>query len=253
MPCPVCGRAACMRWSKATGVPSRASSVIAPDDVGEAREPRGAPERERAHGGERLRSVEQREAFLGFQADGLDAGALQRDAARHALPAIDRFAFADDAERQVGERRQIAGGAHRALRGDHGMNAAIQHERQRLGKHRAHAAIAERQRVGAQGHDDARLRLGERRAEPAGVAAHQIELQAREFVTGDAHFAQFAEAGIDAVDRQVIFRGAAHHRARGVHLGDRGGSDLDRSEASAMAAISRNERGCPLSSIILSA
>ena len=190
-------------------------------DVGEAREPGGAPERERAHGGERLRSIEQREAFLRCQADGFDAGALQGGAARHALAAIDRFAFADDAERQVGERGQIAGSAHRALRRDHGMNAAIQHERQRLGDDGAHAAVAERQRVGAQGHDDARLGLGERRAQPAGVAAHQVELQAGEFVIGYAHFAELAEAGVDAVDGRVIFHRAAHHLARCLHLSRR--------------------------------
>ena len=107
------------------------------------------------------------------------------------------------------------------------MNAAIQHLRQGLGDDGAHAAIAERQRVGAQGHDDARLGFGERRAESAGVAAHQVELQAGEFVIGDAHFAELAEAGIDAVDGPVIFRGAAHHFARCLHLSDGGGGDLN--------------------------
>ena len=196
--------------------------------VGKAREPRGAPERERSHSGERLRSIEQRQAFLRFQADGLDARALQSNQTRQALPAIHRFPFADHAERQVGKRRQISRRTHRTLRRDHGVYAAIQHGCQSLGKHRAHAAVAECQRIGAQGHDDARLRLGERRAQPAGVAAYQIELQAREFVTGNTHLAQFAEARIDAVNRQVIFRRPPHHRARGVHLGDRGWSDLDR-------------------------
>ena len=59
------------------------------------------------------------------------------------------------------------------------------------------------------------------------MAAYQIELQAREFVTGNTHLAQLAEARIDAVNRQVIFSRPAHHRARGVHLSDRGRSDLD--------------------------
>ena len=82
MPCPVWGRAACMRWSKAAGVPSRACRVMAPATIGEAGEAGGAPEGEGADGGERLGSVEEREAFLGFQADGLDAGALERGARR---------------------------------------------------------------------------------------------------------------------------------------------------------------------------
>ena len=91
---------------------------------------------------------------------------------------------------------------------------------------RAHTAIAEGQGVSAQGHDDARLRLGERRPKPAGVAAHEVELQAGKFAVRNAHFAEFAEAGIDAVDGEGIVRDAAHHGARGVHLGDGGMGDL---------------------------
>src|ERR1035441_1093247 len=89
------------------------------------------------------------------------------------------------------------------------------------------AAPAERQRVGAQSHDDARFRLGERYREPAGVAAHQVELQAGQLVVRDAHFAELAEAGVDAVDGEAIFGDAAYDIARGVHLGDGGGVDLN--------------------------
>jgi hypothetical protein len=108
-----------------------------------------------------------------------------------------------------------------------GMHARVQHVRQSLGDDGAHAAIAERQRVGAQSHDDARFRLGERYREPAGVAAHQVELQAGQLVVRDAHFAELAEAGVDAVDGEAIFGDAAHDVARGVHLGDGGGVDLN--------------------------
>ncbi len=195
-------------------------------DVGEAGEPCGAPERERTHSGERLSSIEEREAFLGFEADWFDAGASQRDAAGHTLAAVDRLAFADDAERQVGQRGKIAGGADRAFRRDHGVHAAIQHECQGLGKDGADAAVPKCQRIGAQGHDDSRFGFRERWAEPAGVAAHQVELQAGEFVIGDADFAELPEAGIDAVDRDVMLGDVLDHCARGVHLRDRGRSDL---------------------------
>src|SRR5207244_53264 len=80
-------------------------------DVGKAGESCSAPKRERTYGGERLRSIEEGEAFLSFQADRFDAGALQGGVAGHALAMIDRLAFADDAERQVGQRGEIAGGA----------------------------------------------------------------------------------------------------------------------------------------------
>jgi hypothetical protein len=59
------------------------------------------------------------------------------------------------------------------------------------------------------------------------VAAHQVELQASEFAVRDAHLAEFAKAGIDAVDGEATFGDAAHHGARGVHLGDGGGGDLN--------------------------
>ena len=195
-------------------------------DVGEAGEPCGAPERERTHSGERLSSIEEGEAFLGLEADRFDAGALQRDAAGHPLAVVDRLAFADDAEREVGQRGKIAGGADRAFGRDHRVHAAIQHECQSLGKDRAHAAVSKCQRIGAQGHDDSRFGFGERWAEPAGVAAHQVELEACDFVTGDAHFAEFPEAGIDAVDRDVMFGDVLDDCARGIHLRDRGRSDL---------------------------
>ena len=106
------------------------------------------------------------------------------------------------------------------------MHAAIQHQRQSLGEDGADAAVSKCQRIGAQGHDDSRFGFGERRAESAGVAAHQVELEAGEFVTGDADFAELAETGIDAVDRDVMFGDVSDDCARGIHLRDRGGSDL---------------------------
>ena len=242
VPCPVCGRAACMRWSKATGVPSSASSVIAPATSARpasrvARQSASAPTAVSAC----VPLSSARPSFASRRTGSMPAR-CRASQTRQALAAIHRFAFADHAKRQVGQRREIAARADRSLRRNHGVHAAIQHLRQRLGEHRAHAAVAERQRIGAQGHHHARLRFGERRAQPAGVAAHQIELQAVEVVTGNAHFAQLAEAGIDAVDRQVICGRPAHHLARGLHLGDRGGAIRICAEASAMAAISRKRK-----------
>src|ERR1017187_8559528 len=87
-------------------------------------------------------------------------------------------------------------------------------------------AVSEGQGVGAQGHDDARFGFGERWAEAAGVAAHEVELEAGEFAVRDAPFAEFAEAGVDAINGERIFGDAAHHVAGGVHLGDGGRGNL---------------------------
>ena len=48
------------------------------------------------------------------------AAALRRP---HALALVERFALADDHERQMGQRRQIAAGADRALLRNHRMHA----------------------------------------------------------------------------------------------------------------------------------
>ena len=84
-------------------------------DVGESGESLGAVEGERADSGERLGAVEQREPLLGLEAQRLDAGALERLAAGQEFAAVEGFAFADDAEREVGERREVAGRSDASL------------------------------------------------------------------------------------------------------------------------------------------
>ena len=64
----------------------------------------------------RLRAVDEREPFLRRQRDRLQSGARQRRCARFARGFVPRFAFADEDERQVGQRREIAAGANRSAR-----------------------------------------------------------------------------------------------------------------------------------------
>ena len=98
-------------------------------EVGEPGDALGAAEGERADRGHGLRAVEEGEAFLGFEANGIDSGAAEGVAAVEAFAAVDGFAFADDAEREVRERREIAAGADRALLGDDGVDAVVEHAR----------------------------------------------------------------------------------------------------------------------------
>ncbi len=154
----------------------------------------------------------------------------------------------------MGERGEIAASADRALRGDDGVHAAIQHQRERLGDQGADAAVAERERVGAQGHDDARLRFGERLAEAAGVAADEIELEAIEFVIGDADFAEFAEAGVDAVDGARSMPVTRRTTSRECSIWAIGGLGAIRSCTECVrngGDFAQSLRGCPLSSSIL--
>jgi hypothetical protein len=103
-------------------------------NVGKAREPRCAPQCERADCGQRLRPVQECEAFLALQAHWLDARAVERLTAWQPVAAIHRFALAYDAKGQVRQRREIAAGADRSLLGNQRVHAAIQHVSQCLGK-----------------------------------------------------------------------------------------------------------------------
>ena len=97
------------------------------DHVGGGGEPFGAQHAQRRDAGHHLRAVDQREAFLRAERDRLEPGALERDGARQTLAAIERLALADQRERHVRERREIAAGADRALARHDRRDAALEH------------------------------------------------------------------------------------------------------------------------------
>jgi hypothetical protein len=70
---------------------------------------------QRAGGGHEMRAVDEREALLRLEHDGLQARAPQRRAAVEAVAGQLRLALADEHERDVGERREVARGADRAF------------------------------------------------------------------------------------------------------------------------------------------
>ena len=117
-----------MRGSNAPGLPRRASSesaaaMSAASASASASQQRQAEQREHA-----LRAVEEREAFLGFERDGRDSGALHGVARRREISPL-KFgaAFADDDLREVRERREIAGSSDRTLRGNYWMDSGVEH------------------------------------------------------------------------------------------------------------------------------
>src|SRR5262249_32522505 len=164
-------------------------------DMAEPHQAAGAPERKRTHRRQSLSSVEQREPFLRRELYRRDTGASQRLATRNPLAAIDRFALANHAKRDMRQRREITARSHRSLLWDPGMHAGVEHRCERLRDHWTDAAVSERQRVRPQRDDCARLGFRQRAPNAAGVAANQIELQPLDLVLGDAHLAQLAEAG----------------------------------------------------------
>ena len=83
-----------------------------PGDVGNLRESLRSMQRQTAHGRHRLRSVEQREPFLGFQLQWLDAGETHRGVAFHSFAAPESLAFSDCGQREMRQGRQIAARAN---------------------------------------------------------------------------------------------------------------------------------------------
>ena len=72
---------------------------------------------------------------------------------------IKRFAFADDRERQMGQRSEIATGANRTFFGNDGRDAALEQREQSFNHDRTRAAQALRQNVRTQQQHCPRLGL----------------------------------------------------------------------------------------------
>ena len=145
-------------------------------------------------------------------------------------PSNERLALADQHEREVGERREVARAADRALRGDDGHDVALEQRAQQLDELDAHARVAAPQRLGEQEEHAAHGVARQRLAGADGVRAHQVALQRARVRRVDAHAREAAEAGREAV----------HGLARGDEPLDRGAPALD---ARALVASSSRRRG----------
>ena len=79
------------------------------DDVGRQDEPPRVREGQAPDAGHQLRAVEQRQPLLGLQHERLEPGSRQDLAAAARAGAVDgRLALADEHERQVGQRGEVA-------------------------------------------------------------------------------------------------------------------------------------------------
>ena len=103
-----------------------ASRLIAPATSAATQSRSRVEQRERAERRHVLGAVDEREPLLGFEHDGREPRrARSASAPRHARAASNsRLALADQREREVRERREVARGADRALRRDARVHAA---------------------------------------------------------------------------------------------------------------------------------
>ena len=148
-------------------------------------------------------------------------GATDGGALAAALPVDGAFradvALADERERQVRERREIAAGADRAAAGYARMNLAIEQGEQCLERLEADAGEAFREHVGPQRHRRAHRPHRQRLADTGCMAAQQVQLQCRQIGLVDARLGEVAEAGVDAVNGRIARGLGIHHRARRPH------------------------------------
>ena len=171
------------------------------DQVGEAHEAPRFEGGEREQRGHRLRAVDQRQAFLGLQDEGREAGAREPFGARHLDAAGAHPSLAEERQRQVGERGEVAARPHRAAARHDRQHLLVEQREQGLDHLRPHARVAAGQGVGAQQEHAAHRGVAQRLPHSGGVREEEPLLEECQLVVGDAHPRQVAEAGVDAVDR----------------------------------------------------
>ena len=160
---------------------------------------------QRAEPGHQLRTVEEREALLRAQAQRLEAGLPQRDQRRRDVPVELDLAAPDERQREVRERRQVARGAHRALRRHDRMDAQPQEVEEALGHDRPSAGVPQGERVRPQQEHRPDDLAREWLAHARGVADEQVLLEPLGIGAIDRAVRERAHPGRDAVhDRALV-------------------------------------------------
>src|ERR1039458_1507954 len=100
--------------------------------------------------------------------------AAQRFAAFEPFSFKKCFAFANETQSQMRQRREIATRSDRSFFGNHRMQTAVQHLAKHLDNLQTNPAKAERENIRAQQHHRAYFRLRERPANAASVTPNEI-------------------------------------------------------------------------------
>ena len=153
-------------------------------------------------------AVHERQGLATFEHDGRDAGRGERLGRALPRPAPLDVALAHDRRRHVRQLDQVSARTDRADLRDDRMHAGVEHRGQRVDDQRAHGGPSLSEREGAHGHRRPHDVGGVARAEPGRVAAHEVSLEARGSLGGDATVAERTAAGVEPVD------GAARARER---------------------------------------
>ena len=198
-------------------------------DVRRLGEPEGARQPERCHRRHELRAVDQRETLLRLQPHGRQTGAGECLGARHTDTVDEGLPLADERQREMRERGQVAARAHRAPRGHVGDDPRVEDGEEQLDGLDPGARVALRDRVRPQHHRGAHDLVGIRLPHPAGVAAQQAQLQLLGLLLRDRLRDEAAEARVDPVG--VLAPEPVDERPRACHPLDRALRERDRPTA----------------------
>ena len=117
----------------------------------------------------------------------------------------------------MSERGQIAGCTDGALAGDNGQDVGIDQCTEQFHRRHGNARCALRQGIEFEHQDESHDTSLQRRADASCMGTHDVELELRQLVRWNALLRQFAEAGVDAINRIAGFQQPRH----------RGGAALD--------------------------
>ena len=212
--CPGCGRASWSRGSNARGVPRSASSVSAQTTSAVSTSVCRRRQFQASGGQHRLRAVDQADAFLGGAGRAARCRRARSASRAAAAPAAElRLAFADQHQRHVGQRRQVAARPHAALRRHHRRYPAVQQVAQPL-RHQRTNAGATPSPARWRGSASWRARPRAAAASPTPAACDRTTLRCNwsRSARGIAHIGQQPDTGVDAVDRIVALRPSAPPR-----------------------------------------
>ncbi len=203
-------------------------------DVRGAGQPARAHEREREHRRHELRPVDEREPLLRRQLHRLEPDPRERVRTREALAVDPGLSLAHERQRQVRERREVAGGADGAAARHDRQHAALEEREEELHGLDARARVALRECVRTQEQRAADDLVGVRLADAARVRAQQAQLQFPGLLLGDGDRDEAPEAGVDAVGvLAAAVHGPLDQLPCGAHLlprlvRQRGADSIDR-------------------------
>ncbi len=149
---------------------------------------------------------------FGCKRERLEPDGGERLGRRHDPIVEHGLADADHRGGHVGERREVARGADRALRRNDRRHAAIEHRRDAVDRLRPHAGGALGEAAELQRHHQPRDGDGRRLAHACRVRQHDVALKLREIGLIDPHAGELAEAGVDSVDRLAAGEDALDRR-----------------------------------------